>query len=876
MSYIVPSPQVYQQLQNSGGVANSTPDLESCVIGPAYNILRYTAGSTVSLVATAALSSVTTTGSIASASTALTVVATGGFSVNDSVLVIGAGLDGSNLQATITDITGNVITLNSTASTTVTGAVVSKSGSITNPLITNTFTLPGQKPGQVIDTASVQIWLNNASVQSLVTGGRGYADYNIITVNSPATTGSITSGQSTLTVTNAKGFIEGDQVTVVGAGAAGALLTATIVTIAGSVFTISSAAGTTVSGAAVTKVAPSNVNSVTNTLRCQPGDTLKVAYTNNAAVSKFFNTVVQSVVTSSGLNGTITSITTTDVMPSDLGVQTTGSVTTGTATLTVASATGLNIGDNIVVYGAGASGADLVTTISNIVGSTVTLGSNASTTVASAVVKQIPDFTVYSIQAFNNQQLPLNKPLTSGLNYDVSSTGTTGEVDVEVSPEVVYGLVLSADVHIQYKALRTDLAGTIHTFNNVSDVEATLGEISDDNPLALGLQLALANTTGRVFGIGIDSNDLTGHLSALELSETFRLYCLSPLTQDTSILAAYKAHVAQMSTPENASWRILLANTAMPTTQNIGPYSASYVNANGGNNNIAVNSGKYVLTASNATFISDGVVPGDVINVTAATPSTIVGTLTVQEVISNQQVVVSGSTTATAISYYVTRSLTKTQVAQSVASTSEGFGLNRVVHVQPDIVGVSVSGATKYLPGYYLCAALSGMVSGFPVQQGFTNIGVAGIVDLKHSNFYFSKADMNTMAESGTFLFMQETQGGMPYCRHELTTDMSTLEYRELLVVKNWDYLSYFYYDKLKPFIGSWNITKDTLNIIRQTFVSSSELLKSKKLPKIGAPLLGYQILKLEQNAVNKDHIDCEIKISVVYPNNYTNIYLII
>lgn len=200
MSYIVPSPQVYQQLQSSGGVANSTPDLDACVIGPAFNILRYVSGSTPSLVATAALSATSTTGSIILGSDKLTVAATGGFSVGDSVIVIGAGSEGANLQANITDITGNVLTLDASAGTTVTDAVINKSGIISNSLIENTFTLPGQKPGQIIDTASIQVWLNEAEVETLVTGGRSYAGYNVITVNAPATTGSITLQTSTLTV----------------------------------------------------------------------------------------------------------------------------------------------------------------------------------------------------------------------------------------------------------------------------------------------------------------------------------------------------------------------------------------------------------------------------------------------------------------------------------------------------------------------------------------------------------------------------------------------------------------------------------------------------------------------------------------------------
>jgi hypothetical protein len=199
-----------------------------------------------------------------------------------------------------------------------------------------------------------------------------------------------------------------------------------------------------------------------------------------------------------------------------------------------------------------------------------------------------------------------------------------------------------------------------------------------------------------------------------------------------------------------------------------------------------------------------------------------------------------------------------------------------MIHVQPDTVGVTVNGVVKYLPGYYLCAALGGMVAGFPVQQGFTNVGVAGIADLKFSNFYFTRAQMNTMAAAGTFLFIQETQGSIPFVRHELTTDMSVLENRELLVVKNWDWLSYFYYDALQSFIGKWNITPDSLNTLRQTIISASELVKGQKLPKIGPPLLDYTIASIAQDPNNKDTVNINLNISVVYPMNYINLFLII
>lgn len=955
MSYIIPSVLVYQQLANAGGVLNSTPDLDTCIIGPAYNVLKYVSGSASSQVATAALSTSTTTATATADSAVLTAVASpGGFSVGDSVLVIGAGTSGSNLQGTITYMAGDQITLDTVAKTSVTAAVLSKAGKIVDTSIVNTFALPGQKPGQSVSTSSIVPWLNNAKVETFLNGAYSYAGQSILTINTPTgVTGTINSGSNSLAITNAAmatQWAKGDDISVANAGAGGVVpLVTKIVDISGTTFTLAASASATATTQAVTKPAVANQNATTNTLRIEAGDTVQLSYVPVGGAATTFSSKVRSVVTSSGQNGNVTTVTINDapvdnfstptttgtvgasstamtvasaagfatgdtVIVSGAGaagaalqttitvsgltftlgtttstavtnavvtkvIATTGTVSAGAGSLTVTTGGGTHfaIGDRIVIDGAGANGADHVATLTNVVTNTLSFSPNTITSVSSgARVRKINNFQLSVRKLYNNQQLPATKPISGGSNFDTSTAATNGRVAIQANSELVYGKVITADVYFAYKALRTDLAGTINSFESIADVSGLLGDTTDENPLGLALQMALANTTGRIFAIGIATNDLTGHMNALTLAETQRLYSLVPLTQDTAIIAAYKAHVDQMSLPAEAAWRVALINTAIPTTQNIGPFSSSSVNANSGNNTVAINSGNYVLTASNATFVQDGVTPGDVVNITAATPGTIIGTATVLQVVSNQQLIISATATATAVSYYVTRALTKTQQAAAVAATSSQFNDKRIIHVQPDTVGITVDGATKYLPGYYLCAALGGMMAGFPVQQGFTNIGVAGVVDLKNSNFYFSRNDMNTMAATGTFLFVQETQGGIPYVRHEMTTDISVLEYREVLKVKNWDFLSYYYYDKLKMFIGSWNITRDTLNTIRQTITAAGELLIGQKLPKIGAPLLSYNIDLLEQDANNKDQVNCKITIEIVSPLNYLNLYLIV
>ena len=285
------------------------------------------------------------------------------------------------------------------------------------------------------------------------------------------------------------------------------------------------------------------------------------------------------------------------------------------------------------------------------------------------------------------------------------------------------------------------------------------------------------------------------------------------------------------------------------------------------------------VNCASGDFVASGVTPSDsFVVVSSASGKLPVGSYTIQEVRGNTQIVIddndAADTATDGIDFYISRSLTKSQQAEEVAAKSRQFNSSRVRHVQPDMVGVAVNGVTTALPGYYLCAAIAGAIAGLPVQQGLTNISLANIEDLHHSNFYFKRKDMNTMAEAGTMMYVQDVQGGVPYCRHDLTTDVSVLQYREGMKVKNIDFLSYYFRGLITPYIGSWNITQDTLNAIRQSIESGGYLLMGQTLPKIGAPLLSFDIVKLEQNATSEDRITCQIRAETGSPNNYVDLYL--
>lgn len=494
-------------------------------------------------------------------------------------------------------------------------------------------------------------------------------------------------------------------------------------------------------------------------------------------------------------------------------------------------------------------------------------------------------------------------PTSLQVDYTSSDTAYTVTIANDISgwptSSTTYHVIdMTESIHLGYRALRVDLSQTVLQIENDLDRESKLGEASHDNPLSLAVQLALANTTGIIKALSIGQDNSEGYATARDVLESDdSVYCIVPLTMEDSIQASFKSHVTQMSTAEEAAWRVLVCSTALPTLK----YFAGSATANASSyvRQVTVGNKTYIIDPD-IDFLAAGVVPTDLVTIptftlgggqtlpTGSVPSDFIGSWTVVAVIDSNTIEVewsagtydfntttTGQSSSQFVPYTVARTMTVSDQAEYVQEVSRTFGSNRVWNIMPDSVSVMIDGVeVPNLPGYYLCAAHGGAIAGYAVQQGFTNLGLGGIADLQHSNYYFTRTNLNHMAETGTCMYVQSVQGGTPYCRHALTTDVSALEYREQLKVKNWDFLSYYYKEKLRPFIGTWNITPEMLNTVRATIIAASELLMSQSKPKIGPPLLGYTIVTLEQNPVNKDRVSILIRVEIVSPANYFDVVL--
>src|SRR5207248_2526570 len=98
-----------------------------------------------------------------------------------------------------------------------------------------------------------------------------------------------------------------------------------------------------------------------------------------------------------------------------------------------------------------------------------------------------------------------------------------------------------------------------------------------------------------------------------------------------------------------------------------------------------------------------------------------------------------------------------------IAATYQGLGqtfLNRRLwQVMPDSCAATLGGLEQEVEGFYMCAAIAGMIGQQPPQQSFTNFPMTGFTKVMGSNDTFSNTQLDVMAAGGNYIIVQDTAG---------------------------------------------------------------------------------------------------------------------
>ncbi len=516
----------------------------------------------------------------------------------------------------------------------------------------------------------------------------------------------------------------------------------------------------------------------------------------------------------------------------------------------------------------------------------------------------------------------------NALGFDSGNQSATGtgrpnpDFDLDVSGNIVLGAEVlrsrltgapfdpgSADVYVQYTGLRKDVSpiaadpGMLR-IADVTTLGAVLSPINSDNPLALGMFFMLINAPGlECAGMGVDAvtaaapeGTLEAYTRVANFLEAEEVYAVAPLTHDILVHQMFKTHVEYMSGPEQKGERILFVNPLVPTRavndviasgltadstatpnqlvvdtnptpgitdRGLNPLALTYddqvfieVTVDGTLRNYLVQTVNGTLVAIKTNF-STGENEDGFFSVTQLTEEVVNADWSMM--VRGEKLLIPGSALPD-----------KTATAETVAANSSAYASRRMYVVFPDKVTASLSGTEEVLPGYYACAAVAGMVARFPPQQGFTNLPMTGFTGVQGSNDTYSTKQLNMMAGGGTYIIVQEGEGSALTCRHQLSTNLTSIETRELSITKVVDYVAKFLRTALRNFIGTFNITQPFLDTLSTVIQAMLGFLVENGI------ILGGDLNNLIQSKDSPDTVLVDVTLDVPYPCNYIRLTLVI
>jgi hypothetical protein len=209
-----------------------------------------------------------------------------------------------------------------------------------------------------------------------------------------------------------------------------------------------------------------------------------------------------------------------------------------------------------------------------------------------------------------------------------------------------------------------------------------------------------------------------------------------------------------------------------------------------------------------------------------------------------------------------------------IANTLNGLGkayANRRMHlIVPDLCAATINSLEQQIPGFYVAAAISGMTGQQRPQQGFTNFPITGFTQVIGSNDSFSNTQMNVAAAGGVWWIIQDVEGGPLTTRHQLSTDISSVEKREYSITKVVDFTAKLMRSGLRNFIGKFNITQGFLDTLSTTIQGQLSFLQENGV------IIGGDLNNIIQDTNNPDTVLIDVTLDVPYPCNYIRLTLVV
>jgi hypothetical protein len=458
--------------------------------------------------------------------------------------------------------------------------------------------------------------------------------------------------------------------------------------------------------------------------------------------------------------------------------------------------------------------------------------------------------------------------LTPGNGLTVTSSTVTISANAACSGQSLY---------IGYRALRSDMSN-VYTYESATEIENDFGDTSSFNPQGLGLMTALENANTSVVSYAISTDGYTGivasglsesvvHANAMEALSTFEVYTIAPMTTNTSILGSWKSHVDTLSVPTAKHERILFSAPKIAWSDGgVNPYSST------------VKAATATAIANNASAISDSRVFSVFPDTAFVQETRHISTLS-PTYIANMYTVGLGFSTSAAAYAYLAQNVTfpssvsiPTQFSgqQVFAGDQITSALYVALVAYANLTGNVEFAVTVPVPSSVLAtSAIVGQIAGKAPQAPLTNVAVGGIDHMMFGSDIMNETNLNTIASGGVYILKQAKITSPIVCRHQLSTNMSSVQSRELSVTTALDYSAKFYRNTVGVFIGKYVINASSLRMVSIALKAASDVLKKQ------GTVNSATVASVIQDPNSSDTVDATVNLGLAYPLNYINLYLV-
>ena len=427
------------------------------------------------------------------------------------------------------------------------------------------------------------------------------------------------------------------------------------------------------------------------------------------------------------------------------------------------------------------------------------------------------------------------------------------------------------EIICDFRAVRDSEVGVVKRITSESDITtawANAESIDVHNELAWMAATTRAATGGRVlYGVNVDASDadLAGqYAAAFEALKIYNVYSHAIGTTEPGVNAIVAAYLEQQSEPYQGHERIATLC-----------YDQDDIYLQGTDTGDMNTAGLITLAETGFDPIASGVTAGDDVDI-FDDDGVFVETVSVVSTPNPlEPAKVQTDYSGDALSGYTFKCKSGRPADQAIKIGAIKYGNRRVKTIWPGYFNAYVGDTQMLLPPYYITANIVGRDGSIIVSQSFTNwsftpYGLSNIT--LGTNFHFKKDELDTIGAGGIDIMIQDASTSQTIkSRHDLTSNMDAIEFREHSITKQADVSAKTYRSAIAPYTGKYNITDDLLR-----FVGMICNIVSQKLVKTPGIVAGAEVTSIKRDEVIADKINIFIKITVFVAGNYYEVELLV